>query len=138
MRNRTGIAVGLAFALVLATVLIPTAGADGRRPRRLQSDLLRMETFNVSGEFTGALSGEILLGGTRYRIGTNVQVYEIGRGLIPAGSVVGARHVFLAGVKTLGSNTVFSIIVRPATVPSLDQDYPSRYTSIQATSPEDE
>jgi hypothetical protein len=138
MPNRTGIAVRFALALLLGAMVVPAAGADGRKPRRIRSDLERLETFNVSGEYSGTLGGEVLLGGTRYVLGPNVQVYEIGRGLLPAGSVIESRYIFISGVRDHGSDVIFSVIVRPATVPSLDQDNPSSHVSISTTSPEDE
>lgn len=119
MRYRTGISFGFAFALVLAAVLAPVAGADGRKPSKTDSDLLPLSTFNTSGEFSGVLGGEIILNGVRYQLGSNVQIYELGVGLLPAGTEINDRWIFLSGVRTMGADMIFSVIVRPATVPSL-------------------
>jgi hypothetical protein len=125
MRNRTGISTRLALALLLLTVLAPAAGADFRKPRTHGSDLLGLSTFNVSGEFTGTMGGEILLEGVRYQLASNVNVYELGVGMLPPGSEVVDRHVFMSGVRTIGSDIVFNVIVRPAVQPSLDREDPS-------------
>ena len=131
MRYRTGISVGFAFALLFAAVLAPAAGADGRKPNKMDSDLLPLSTFNTSGEFSGVLGGEILLNGVRYQLGSNVQIYELGVGLLPAGTEISDRWIFLSGVRTIGSDMIFSVIVRPATVPSLDQDDASSHIQVR-------
>jgi hypothetical protein len=131
MRNRTGIPVGLALALVLAALLAPAAGADGRKPNKMDSDLLPLAAFNTSGEFSGALGGEVLLNGMRYQLASNVQIYEIGVGLLPPGTEVSDRWVFLSGLKTMGSDMIFSVIVLPATVPSLDQGDGSSHITVR-------
>ena len=97
----------------------------------MDSDLLPLSTFNTSGEFSGVLGGEILLNGVRYQLGSNVQIYELGVGLLPAGTEISDRWIFLSGVRTLGSNMIFSVIVRPATVPSLDQDDGSSHIQVR-------
>jgi hypothetical protein len=135
MRNRTGIPVGLALALVFVALLAPAAGADGRKPNRMASDLLPLAAFNTSGEFSGALGGEILLNGMRFQLDSNVQIYEIGVGLLPPGTELSDRWVFLSGLKTMGSDMIFSVIVLPSSMPSLDQDDGSSH--IQVRDPSD-
>ncbi len=114
MRNRTSTSVGAALLLTLMAVATANTGADPRVTRGRMFEAPAPETFNMSGPYTGVLTGEIMLGEVTYRLAPNVQVYEIGRGPMPMGTVVNDRHVFLMGTRSGDSELITNVIIRPA------------------------
>ena len=127
MRNRVWIAAGIAVLVVV----MGAAGAEAKRPKKsVRAPAERARTaqpFSVSGEFSGVLAGEILVGDTSYRLASDVQIYEIDTGPIPVGTAVEDRLVYLAGEVNGQSTTIHAVIVRPAGELAPDSEDPSRY-----------
>jgi hypothetical protein len=130
MRNRTGISLSVALLFVLSTVPAGNAAADSatRRDRTTQRDAA--PSFDVSGEFTGTLDGEIQLGGVWYRLATDAILYEIGSGLLPSGTMVVDRHVFLSGMGSVDTGSITLVIVCPAEQRS-DRRSPELHTRVE-------
>ena len=132
MRNRIGTFLGLAITLSLT--LVVAAGADeARRPPHgsMTNALLRMQPFGVSGQYSGTLAGEIRIDGISYRLSPDATIYEIGRGLVPQGTAVEYRYVYLSGLKVRGSMLVYGVILRPASESVSDGTDPGTYISIR-------
>ncbi len=117
MRDRFGIALRLALVLALVGSLASAAGAAKSKARPLgkAGPLLRSETFSTSGDFSGVLNGEIWMDGVGYTLSTDALVYEIDRGVLPLGTVVSDRMVWLSGLKSGSSMMVYSVVIRPGT-----------------------
>lgn len=113
MRNRIGILLGIALGLPAVAGLALDAQAGPRKLRPEVRALLEAPTFSDAGDFSGALERSIVVNGTRYWLAQDVQVYEIGRGMIPAGTVLSLRRVSLSGVSRGDVKVVHQIIVRP-------------------------
>jgi hypothetical protein len=115
MRNRIGTSLGLAIALSLVGALVATAGEAGRPFRSVKARaLLDAETFGVSAQYSGAVIGEIRIDGVSYRIAPDASIYEIGSGLVPLGTVVQDRYVYLTGLKIGRTMMVYAVALRPA------------------------
>ncbi len=112
MRNRTSTTVGAALVLALMVFAAANTGADSRSKRK-DTDFYG-QPFNTSGTFSGALGGSIVVGGVLYQLSPDVQLYEIGRGLVPVGEAYNGRFVFLSGARSGGSELIYSVIIRPA------------------------
>jgi hypothetical protein len=118
MRNRTMSSKAAAIAVVLTALAFATAGADvrvkGPSARRL-APFPRGTGFNVSGRFSGALSGDVMLDGVTYHLTDRTVVYELGRGPVKLGETVTDRFIFLSGSRNGGYEAVYSVIIRPLT-----------------------
>jgi hypothetical protein len=99
MRDRCGITLSLALALALTVTCASAAGPARPRPIGKAGPLLQAQPFLVSGEFTGPIGGEIRIDGVSYRLATDALVYEIGKGVVPLGTVVDGRVLCLSGLK---------------------------------------
>ena len=114
MRNRTGLSLGAVLVLVLMASSVTKAGSDPLL-RGNRTPAPRPEPgCQVSGQYTGALSGQIQLGDESFQLSPDVVIYEIGNGFLPVGTVVADRYVFLSGTKVGGTNQVSVVVVRPA------------------------
>jgi hypothetical protein len=114
MRNRTGISLSTALLFVLTTVPVAITAADsGSQRDRATRRHATTQSFDVSGEFTGTLDGEIQLGGVWYRLAADAILYEIGSGLLPSGTMVVDRHVFLSGMGSEDTGSITMVIVCP-------------------------
>jgi hypothetical protein len=112
MRNRIGLILAIALTLLVATTSVFGGEFGGRRHRPHVQSLLQADPFADVGEFTGALEGIIVLNGTPYRLAPNVRIYDVGRGVLPAGTFLGGYIVTCSGVTLRGSQVVDQIIVR--------------------------
>ena len=113
MRNRIGICIAVALGIWVSAPIASIA--DGRRPpgRGISRKAVDSESFSISGAFSGALRGDILVDSVVYRLAPTAVVYEIGRGLVPLGTAFGDRVVILTGQPEGGAIVVYSVIVRP-------------------------
>lgn len=120
MRNRTRNSLGV--ALVLAMTLLPAAnaGADPRIQRGRAAALRQAQAFDVSGEYSGVLTGVIELGGVAYRLAPTARIYEIGQGPVPMGGAVDNRYVYLSGRRSGSFDLIYSVIICPPSDPSTD------------------
>jgi hypothetical protein len=115
MRKPFSLSVVLALTLVIAMAAVAGAG-----PRRHEfsspeaDEFLRAQPFSLGGQFSGTLGGEILIGGVGYRLAPDALIYQVGTGLLPAGTVVEDRYLSVMGLKLRNSTLVYSVIVRPA------------------------
>jgi hypothetical protein len=114
MRNRIGILLGIALALAAAAGLAWGATARPRKVSPQVKALLQSETFVESGRYSGMLAGTMTLNGAVYRVAPHAATYEIGRGMLPARSVVHERNVSLFGAVRGKTKIVHQIVVRPA------------------------
>ena len=117
MRNRLG--TFLAVALALAAVLASPSGAEDRRHKAPDSPLLRAQAFTLAGRLTGSIGTQIQIDGTTYRVSPDASVYEVGRGRVPSGTAYYDRVVSVTGLKWRNTLVVYSVTVRPATVPGM-------------------
>jgi hypothetical protein len=131
MRNRTSIYLSAALLTVLAAIPVADAAADSGFWRGRTITRHPSPGFDVSGEFTGTLGGEILLAGVSYRLASDAVVYEIGRGLLPLGTMVVDRHVFLSGLGSDESGLIRMVIVRPPDDPRLAKRAPTIHTRLE-------
>lgn len=119
MRNPINTLRGSALIVAVTVLAVATAGAEGRdatsQIARKLAELTRGTGFNVSGRFSGALTGDIQINGMSYHLSPEAQVYELGRGPLALGEVVSDRFVFLTGSRTRGDALIYSVIIRPAT-----------------------
>jgi hypothetical protein len=147
MRRRIGIVLGIAFALLVATNLAFGGMFDGvfggafrggvsaRRHRPDVKALLSAPTFADVGEFTGALEGTIVLNGTPYRLAPEVGVYDVARGLLPAGTYVSNCVIACSGVTVGGSRVIYHIILRAGSEGQAIDDTPIRSVRIEDAGP---
>ena len=134
MRKHPSLSVGVAAALLMVVAIAATATAAGRtRPFRSSraEGYLRSQPFTLAGEFSGTLSGEIVLNGLPYRLSPNAFVYEIGRGVVPVGTEVRDRFVTVSGLTTNRVTVVYSIIIRPEGEATFQSDDMSSKVKIQ-------
>ena len=109
MRNRI---VLLSVLLAVSAAVATGAAAEPRRMvRRLETP--RVETFSDGGEFSGVLSGTVVLNGSTYDVAPGVVIYEIGRGPVDAGSRLSPRTIWVSGIVRGSSRIVTQVIVRP-------------------------
>ncbi|HTQ47688.1 MAG TPA: hypothetical protein VMI75_33255 [Polyangiaceae bacterium] len=99
----------MALALVLAAAVPGRAETVRRGPIRMAEPA---DIFTASGELSGTLDPDFPVNGVMYHLSPDALIYEIGRGIIPPGSFIGDRMVFVAGPAT--GNTVTTVIVRPS------------------------
>jgi len=112
MRTRIGLTLGLALA-VLAT-FAPVAGAELRMRRPTPPrPVAAVETFALSGTCSGAISTEVVVGGTSYRLSYRALIYELGRGMVPIGTAYYDRVVTVSGHVVRGTYIVDNVLVRP-------------------------
>jgi hypothetical protein len=118
MRNHTMISRGAAIAALLTALAFASAGADvrvkGPSARRL-APFPRGNGFNVSGRFSGALLGDVMLDGVTYHLTDKTVVYELGRGPVRLGETVTNRFIFMSGSRNGGYESVYSVVIRPLT-----------------------
>jgi len=118
MRNHITCFRGAAIIVVVTALAFASAGADvqvrGPSARRL-APFPRGNGFSVSGQFSGTLSGDVMLDGVTYRLTDRTTVYELGRGPVKLGETVTNRFIFMSGSRNGGSETVYSVIIRPLT-----------------------
>jgi len=110
---------GLALVAILTTLGVATASADSWwMPHAKKMPLVPVSKdglYNVSGRYTGYLSGEIFVNDQTFRITDNTQVYELGRGAIDVGEMVTDRFIFMLVSRADGGNSVETVIIRPLT-----------------------
>lgn len=117
MRHRPSTSTALLATLLLTGVIATSALADShylpprKNPVRPQQPV---HTFTVSGEFSGAVAGTLVIDGQSYQLAQDATVYELGKGPVPVGTVYNYRHVCVSGIQTAGSVLVSSVVVRPA------------------------
>jgi len=104
-------------AVVALALLLVASVAAGQSVHKLRNVIQvpdAPDTFSASGEFVGTLDWEFPLGGAMYHLSPDAQIYEIGRGLLPIGSLIGDRFIYISGVGPAGSSPVTTVIVRPS------------------------
>jgi hypothetical protein len=102
---------------VLCAALLTFAVAAAAWPGDGRSRAVRLDenkTFTVSAEYSGYLSGEIMMHGRLYRLAPGTRAYVVGEGMRPLGFMVNRRSVFLAGEYRGRVPVVHSIVVRRA------------------------
>lgn len=109
---RTRFAVLLCAALVAGAAL-PSADAAPSRTKAASRPARAANTFALSTQYTGMISGDLLIDGVRYTLAPNAPVYVIGTGPVSQGVVVNARYIYLSGERRGGQAIVRSVIVRP-------------------------
>ncbi len=108
MKNRkTSIAVLAALAAGL--VFGPSHASKGIPSERGRS--VRATKFSVSGVYSGALSGSVLLGTESVEIADGVRPYQVGTGFLDEGAVVTSAGVYASGVVRRGKMFATSVIV---------------------------
>lgn len=137
MRIRTCNRLVVALAVLgVAT----TATAEGKRVKKGEAQWeppARGQTFDMSGEFSGPLTGEIRLGDETYVLAPDVQIYEADTGSMAVGTTVEKRVIYVAGVMRGGARIVNVVIVRPAGELEPLQGDPSQYITVKdPSSPE--
>lgn len=113
MRHRPG--VSLALALTIAAVLVTAAGAGetARQRKAPSSPRLRAQVVTFSGSLSGPIADGMRVGGIAYRVAPDVRIFEIGRGVVPAGTSYFDRVVTVSGIKVRDTFVVQSVLVRP-------------------------
>lgn len=122
MRNRTGIV--LSAVLVLTAAAVVNTEADSLKPRMHR---LPVDGFGVSGEFTGTLNGTIQMGTDTFLLSPDVIVYEIGTGMLPQGTIVTDRYVYLSGSQ---AGMINMVIIRPASESGPDPSDPENHVHV--------
>jgi hypothetical protein len=89
------------------------ASAARSKPRTLPR-IPDTDFFSDAGNFAGVLEGEIQLNGVRYVLPSNVKIYVVGQGAVPAGTAISQRMISITGVQRGYSNIVRQVIVRPS------------------------
>jgi hypothetical protein len=98
-------------AVAILGAVAGMASADrGDNARRAP---LRAHTagFAVSGTYTGALSGEVTIGGRKIVIPNTVTVYRVGSGPVDAGTRVMGSTVWVSGNMMRGKPVATMIVV---------------------------
>jgi hypothetical protein len=108
----------LVLALAILGALAPPAGADVRLRKAAPRSRAATPVVTFSGTCSGPIAGEVVVAGTRYRVSPNVRIYEIGRGVVPAGTSYFDRVVTVSGVRVRDTFIVQSVVVRPDAWPS--------------------
>lgn len=107
------VAMGIAFG-----ALVPLGSSVDAGPRRPPQKIFRPahdESFSVTGEFTGELSGTVILNGSVFQLSDKATLCEVGRpGTLPRGTFVSGRRVTFTGTQRRGTRIVQSVIVRPS------------------------
>ena len=116
MRIRSGVPVIL--ALVTLAALAPNAGADARLRKAAPRARVPSPIVTFSGTCSGPIAREIRVAGASYRVSPDVRIYEIGRGVVPAGTAYFDRVVTVSGRKVRDTFIVESVVVRPDAWPS--------------------
>jgi hypothetical protein len=114
--------VALSFAVL---ALASLANAQEERFARRAPEHRRAPSFDVSGSFTGATGGQLVIDGIGYSYGDKLQVYQLGVGLVPIDQVAIGSYVFASGPGSADSGTVLVMIARPANEDVVDSTYPS-------------
>lgn len=113
MCNRLSRALPVVLAFAMTAMIAADATAASRKHSKEVKALLQTPQFSDCGEFSGAIGGEIMLHGTRYRLADNATIYQIGGGLVPQGTVFDLRMVTVLGTVRGNSKIVHSVLVRP-------------------------
>jgi hypothetical protein len=124
--------ITLSAALVLtASVLVAANLSADPRARRAQEEALRMtQPVFASGEFTGRLDQEVTLNGVTYWLSPDVQIYEIGTGMVMPGTIVGNRQISVMGTRRGDTTTITMIVLRPETEKDSSDDDGSKDVSV--------
>lgn len=133
MRKRSGLSLGAALIFCLTACPATNSGADPLLVHNRLPWSRPVQALNTSGQYTGMLGGEILLGGNSYQLAPDAIIYEIGNGFLPAGTVVANRYVFLSGTKSGDTNLVDLVIVRPASDSWPDRSDPATHIHLLDT-----
>jgi hypothetical protein len=127
---RSVVAVGIVFGALILLGSNADAGPR-RRPRIVR--MVHDESFSVTGEFTGELSGTVILNGSVFQLSDKATLCEVGRpGTLPRGAFVSGRRVVFTGVQRGGTRIVQSVIVRPSGGGSYGAE-PSRNVGVLGT-----
>lgn len=120
MNKRIAISLCAALGLALAMSFTTDGNAVGGRKPKKGNAVGEVNTFAISAEYTGPISGDLVIDGVRYTLAKKTQVYFIGEGLRPQGAVVNHRSIYLAGETHGDAAIVTSVIVRPAATAAND------------------
>lgn len=113
MRRKMSAVAALGVFVGVAVLLGSGADAGQRRTPRVHRVAFD-ESFTVSGQFIGGLSGTVVLNGQAYELGKKTVIRELGRtGALPLGTFVSGGHVTLSGVQRGGSRLVRYVTIRP-------------------------
>lgn len=96
----------------LASLAQADLGSEKRAGGRPDSKR-NVQTFDVSGVYTGVTGGLITIDGLGYPISSTVQVYVIGQGLTSIQSVPVGGVIFVSGRSAGASGLVEVVIARP-------------------------
>ncbi len=120
MNKRIVLTLCTALGLVAAMSLATDGNAVGGRKPKKGNAVGETNAFAISTEYTGSISGDLVIDGVRYTLAKKTKVYFIGEGLRPQGAVVSHRSIYLAGEMRGDVAIVKSVIVRPATTGAND------------------
>ncbi len=110
MKSRTGLLLVAAVALLL----LSPAGASGAGLRSWMRGPHHTDTFSLSTEYTGYLSGSLMINLVTYPVADDAAVYVIGEGAVPLGMMVVGRSIYVAGERHGKNYLIRTIVVRPS------------------------
>jgi hypothetical protein len=102
------------WVALVAVVGLVAGAADAGRPASKKSRKglpSRAETFAVSGEYTGALSGEILVAGQSVFIPKGVTIYHVTDGAQEYGETFASASVYVSGTVQKGRMVARIVVV---------------------------
>ena len=114
MRTHISLSLGALLAISLIAPPAPAAAKTRHSVRGGVRAHPQSASFSVSGRFSGTIGGDIILDGVVYRLTTGASIYELGRGMLPPGTFISDRVIFLSGARQSNGMAVSSVIVRPA------------------------
>ena len=80
------------------------------------------DSFSLSTEYTGYLSGSLMINLVTYPVADDVAVYVIGEGIVPSGMMVVGRSIYVAGERHGRDYLIRTIVVRPSSTESEETD----------------
>lgn len=106
------IVAALAAALGIVALASGVAPAAPRKMGDRLEGLRKAPSFNVSGTFSGELKGVISLDGRLYRLSNDATLFEVGGGMLPAGTFVSGARVSFFGTIHDGTYVVRQVLIR--------------------------
>jgi len=105
---------GLLAALALTVIVAADAAAASRLGRARANEPSAPESFSLSAEYTGSLTGDIRIGGRTFRLAPGAVCFELGAGPIRPETVLASRQLYVTGWLRNDVGMIQMVVVRPA------------------------
>ncbi len=114
MSFRSGATLVVALAAVVALMSAADVSAGNAGLKGKARGPKKDKSFSLSAQYTGYLGESLKINNVKYAVAPETKIHMLGQGLVPLGTMVLNRSIYISGEREGKSMLVRTIIVRPA------------------------